>query len=211
MILQASILSLSLLTIPPLTPVIPAASTPTTPVTPASSRQIDRATPQAAPVPSPVLSTLASAPSAPTRLTSERDDRELALNRPSRSGRAALSVVLRAASFPPSIRGRAACVIGRESGGNLERRQSGVAARNSGSSAQGRWQFINNDWQHSLPWMVRDRLIRFGMSKAQARQVRAFLDQREIATWHGYWQDIGFLEVIERGGYSHWNGPGCSR
>jgi muramidase (phage lysozyme) len=89
----------------------------------------------------------------------------------------------------------------------LERRQSGVAARNGESSAQGRWQFINNDWQHSLPWHVRDRLVQFGMPKAQANKVRRYLDRREIATWHGLWQDIGFIEtVMDRDGWHHWSG-----
>lgn len=121
-----------------------------------------------------------------------------------------MRVVQRASYVPAGIRGFAACVLRRESGGSLDRIQSGVGARNGSSSAQGRWQFINNDWQHSLPWMVRDRLIRFGMSKAQAKEVRIYLDAREIATWHGLWQDIGFLEVIERGGRHHWDGGSYS-
>jgi hypothetical protein len=54
--------------------------------------------------------------------------------------------------------------------------------------------------------MVRDRLIRFGMPKAQAKKVRVWLDRREIATWPGWYQDIGFNEVMERGGRHHWNG-----
>lgn len=119
-------------------------------------------------------------------------------------------VLRRASTFPPSIRGKAACVLSRESGGSLDRRQSGVGARNPGSSAQGRWQFINNKWQHSLPWHVRDRLVTFGMPKAQANKVRAFLDKRPIYKWNGWWQDIGFIEtVVERDGWHHWDGPGC--
>jgi len=58
--------------------------------------------------------------------------------------------------------------------------------------------------------MVRDRLVRFGMPKAQAREVRKYLGAKHISTWHGYWQDIGFLEVIHRGGKHHWNGGGHS-
>jgi hypothetical protein len=117
-----------------------------------------------------------------------------------------MRIVLRAATVPHNLVPFASCVLRRESGGILERVQSGVGARNGASSAQGRWQFINNDWQHSLPWMVKDRLIRFGMSKAQAREVRTYLDSRQIATWHGYWQDIGFIEVMARGGKHHWSG-----
>jgi hypothetical protein len=47
------------------------------------------------------------------------------------------------------------------------------------------------------------------MSKAQANKVRRYLDQRPIWKWHGVWQDIGFIETMERGGKHHWNGPGC--
>ena len=50
--------------------------------------------------------------------------------------------------------------------------------------------------------MVRDRLVRFGMPKAQAREVRRYLGGRHIATWHGYWQQIGFLELSAR-----WQAP----
>lgn len=120
-----------------------------------------------------------------------------------------MRVVQRAATFPPSLVRFAACVLDRESGGTLDRRQSGAGARYpdaSVSSASGRWQFINNDWQHSLPWHVRDRLIQFGMSKAQANEVRGYLDKRPIWKWDGWLQDIGFIETMERGGRHHWNG-----
>jgi len=122
-----------------------------------------------------------------------------------------VSVVLQAAEFPHSIRDFAACVLRRESGGTLHERQSGVGARNPSpdSSASGRWQFLNNDWNHGLPYMVRDRLVRFGMPKDQARKIRAYLQSIPIWEWHGYFQDIGFLEVVSRGGAHHWNGPGC--
>lgn len=134
------------------------------------------------------------------------DDRALALNRPSRSAPRIAGVVQRAAAIPPSIRPWAACVLKRESGGSLDRIQSGVGARNSASSASGRWQFLDNSWRRGLSFMVRDRLVQFGMPKAQAREVRQYLGARHISTWHGYWQDIGFLEVVERGGRHHWNG-----
>jgi hypothetical protein len=120
-----------------------------------------------------------------------------------------MRVVREAATFPRSIVSFARCVLERESGGTLDRRQSGVAARNPSSSASGRWQFLDTSWRRGLSFMVRDRLVRFGMPKAQAREVRLYLGSRPISTWHGYWQDIGFLEVVERGGRHHWNGPGC--
>lgn len=114
-------------------------------------------------------------------------------------------MVQAAAQFPRSLVPFASCVLDRESGGVLDRRQSGVGARNPASSASGRWQFLNNDWQHSLPWHIRDRLVRFGMSKVQANKVRRYLDKRPIYRYHGIWQDIGFIETIERGGWRHWS------
>lgn len=132
------------------------------------------------------------------------DDRAVALNRPSRGNHA--RVIQQAATVPAKWRGFAACVLSRESGGSLDRIQSGVGARNPSSSASGRWQFLDSSWRRGLSFMVRDRLIQFGMPRAQAKQVRLYLGSRPISQWHGYWQDIGFNEVIERGGAFHWNG-----
>jgi hypothetical protein len=118
--------------------------------------------------------------------------------------------VLRLAStVPESLVPWASCVLDRESGGTLDRIQSGVGARNPSSSASGRWQFLASNWQHGLPYMVADRLVRFGLPRPDARQVRVALQRTPIHEWHGYFQDIGFLEVVERGGRHHWNGPGC--
>jgi hypothetical protein len=47
------------------------------------------------------------------------------------------------------------------------------------------------------------------MPKDDARNIRKQLSKMPIYRWNGYWQDIGFNEVIERGGAHHWNGPGC--
>lgn len=119
-------------------------------------------------------------------------------------------IVSRAAKVPRPILTFAVCVLDRESGGNLSDRQSGVRARNPESSAQGRWQFLNNDWQHSLPWHVRDRLVQFGMSLHDANKIRKFLDKRPIYKWNGWYQDIGFIETAyDRDGMKHWNGHGC--
>lgn len=120
-----------------------------------------------------------------------------------------MRVLLEASTVPHSLRRWAACVIDRESGGDIDRIQSGVGARNPSSSAAGRFQFLDTSWRQGLSFMVRDRLIRFGLPKAQAREIRRFLGARHIATWHGYWQQIGFLEVVHRGGSFHWRGPGC--
>jgi len=138
-----------------------------------------------------------------------RESREWAINRPNRGQSRTVRVVQRAAAVPRPLLPFASCVLDRESGGNLDRRQSGVAARNPASSAAGRWQFLDTPWRHGLSFMVRDRLIQFGMPKAEARKVRLYLGARHIATWDGWYQDIGFLEVIERGGKHHWDGPGC--
>ncbi len=136
--------------------------------------------------------------------------RQWAIDRPNRGDTRHATTVQRAATFPPAIIPKASCVIYRESKGNLVERQSGVQARNPGSSAQGRWQFINNDWQHSLPWHVRDRLVQFGMPLEEANKVRRYLDKRPIYQWNGWWQDIGFIEtVVDRDGWHHWDGHGC--
>lgn len=117
-----------------------------------------------------------------------------------------MRVLLSAATVPRSLRPWAACVLNRESGGTLNDRTSGQGARNPVSSASGRWQFLDTSWRSGLSFMVRDRLIRFGMPKAQAREVRLYLGARPISEWHGLWQDIGFLEVMARGGKHHWSG-----
>ena len=163
------------------------------------------------PIPPTLLSSAVSAVDsagaiAPSAQRESRDDRELALNRPTRSGRATVRVVQEASRVPHSLVPFASCVLERESGGSLARIQSGAGARNPSSSASGRWQFLDTSWRRGLSFMVRDRLVRFGMPKAQAREVRLYLGARHISEWSGWWQDIGFLEVIHRGGRHHWNG-----
>ena len=134
------------------------------------------------------------------------DDRAWSVQRPSRGAHAA--PVLAAATIPPTWRPFAACVLDRESGGTLTRPQSGVAARNPSSSASGRWQFLDTSWRRGLAYMVKDRLIRSGMPRAQARTVRQYLQATHISQWPGPFQDAGFAEVVERGGWFHWSLPG---
>jgi hypothetical protein len=143
------------------------------------------------------------APSITTTVT-PAPERQWAIQRPTRGAHA--RAVQRAATIPPQHRQWAACVLDRESGGTLDRPQSGSGARNPASSAQGRWQFLNNNWQRGLSFMVRDRLVQFEMPKQQAAAVRRYLGARPIASWDGWYQDIGFNEVVERGGAHHWNG-----
>jgi hypothetical protein len=153
--------------------------------------------------PAPTVMPTATPVSAPSA-RSDDDRREWAVQRPSRGVHA--RVVVEAATFPRSIRRWAGCVLDRESGGTLDRRTSGQGARNPVSSASGRWQFLDNSWRRGLSFMVRDRLVEHGMPRARAREVRLWLERRHISEWPGILQDIGFLEVVERGGRHHWNG-----
>ena len=158
--------------------------------------------------------TASSASPTPTveRIGSGDADRRLNIARPSRSARSTVLVVQRAAKVPPHLRVWASCVLARESGGTLERIQSGVGARNPNSSASGRWQMLDGSgWREGGAWMVRDRLIRFGLPRNQAREVRKWLASHPIYTWHGYFQDIAFVESISRGGWRHWAGHTCGR
>ena len=81
-----------------------------------------------------------------------------------------------------------------------------MGARNPAPSAAGRWQFLDRSWRNGLAYMVRDRLVRYGLPKAQAKEVRVWLQRHPIYEWHGLYQDAGFLEVIKRGGRHHWDG-----
>lgn len=136
------------------------------------------------------------------------NDREWAANRPSRGSYS--RVVARAAQPPGKLIRWASCVLDRESGGTFDRRQSGVGALNP-SGAAGRWQFMPA-WRNGLPYMIRDRLVQFGMPKPQARQVRLYLsDLHYIHKYPGVYQDIAMLEVVERGGAFHWDGHSCGR
>jgi hypothetical protein len=145
---------------------------------------------------------------AAVELSANTDDREFAVARPSRS----VSAVRDASAVPSSLVRWASCVLDRESGGTFDRRQSGAGALNGGGSgAAGRWQFTP-DWRHGLPYMIKDRLVQFGMPKAQARKVRVYLsDLRYIDRYPGIYQDIAMLEVVERGGAFHWDGHTCGR
>lgn len=97
------------------------------------------------------------------------------------------------------------CVAQRESHHNPK-------ARNPRSSAQGKYQFLDRSWRDGLAYMVRDRLIQFGMPKRQAMKIRVTLVRKEIAKWPEVMQDIGHAEVLERGGWFHWrHGDRCDR
>lgn len=133
-------------------------------------------------------------------------DRAIVVERPSRS----VSVVREASRVPASMRAFAACVLRRESGATLDRPQSGAGARNPSSSASGRWQFLQSSWGRSLPYMVADQLVDHGLPRAEARKVRAYLQSLPIHRWPGLYQDMGFIEVVQRGGWAHWRGASCN-
>lgn len=116
-------------------------------------------------------------------------------------------IVREAATPPDGYESFVTCVLKRESGATLEPRSSGKGALNRSSGAAGRWQFLPA-WQHGLPYMVKDRLVQFGMPKRRAQEVRVYLSAMPINQWPGWYQDIGAFEVLERGGRHHWYGGG---
>lgn len=103
---------------------------------------------------------------------------------------------LAAAEIPKDLQPYAKCVEHRESRGNPR-------ALNATGHA-GLFQFAQA-WRHGLPYMVRDRLVQFGMKPITARGVRQHLQRVPIHHWPAVYQRIGFLEVVERGGYEHWH------
>ena len=129
--------------------------------------------------------------------------REDWVNQPNRSAHAGL--VRQAADIPDQWQRFADCVSDRESGGSY-------TARNPTSSAQGRWQFLDNAWRVNggLHHMVVKRLKAHGLDDRAAAQVRGYLRDTPIAARPGPFQDTGFVAVLLSGGQHHWNGPGCS-
>lgn len=119
-------------------------------------------------------------------------------------------LIVDAARVPKKWRPFAACVLDRESGGTLDRVQSGSGAQNPRSSASGRWQFLNTSWNEPLGYMIADRLKDRGVPKSVAKDIRIELQAKPIHKWHGLWQDVAFVSVVtEPGGWRHWNGGGA--
>jgi hypothetical protein len=121
--------------------------------------------------------------------------------------------VIAASRVPDHWRPFAACVLKRESGGNLVNTLSGSGARNPASSAQGRWQFLDRLWRESLAGQVASRLRQHGMPVGVSYRSRNWMRQHQIADWPGVLQDVGFVEVLARGGSSHWRlrGSRCEK
>lgn len=102
------------------------------------------------------------------------------------------------------------CVAQRESGGR-------PTARNPRSSAQGKYQWLDRSWRHGLAHMTAWRLRDYGLSRAQARSLRAWLRARPIAAWPEQLQDVAFAASLnaagEWSGWRHWYlaGSKCNR
>lgn len=156
-----------------------------------------------------MLATITAVVVAATMTTAPTADNTWRVDRPDRGTHG--SVVREAAVIPPKWKPFAKCVAFRESGvTNLDNRQSREDARNSSSSAAGRWQMLRA-WQQGGSFMVRDRLVQFGMPKQDARHVRLTLGDTPIHEWDGWLQDVLFNEAIARGGWRHWSGgKGCN-
>ncbi|MGI9135464.1 MAG: hypothetical protein ACR2JS_00150, partial [Candidatus Nanopelagicales bacterium] len=88
----------------------------------------------------------------------------------------------KAAQIPQQAQAFASCVSERESHGTYK-------ARGSDASSAGRWQFLDNEWRRGLAYMVKARLVRFGMSRAQAERIRVELTGKHIAKWQPAYQD----------------------
>jgi hypothetical protein len=59
-------------------------------------------------------------------------------------------------------------------------------------------------WNDGGAWNVQKRLVRFGVPKAQAREVRVYLQRTPIHRWHGVWQDMAAFEAMESGAWRAW-------
>ena len=137
------------------------------------------------------------------------DDRQIDLERPSRSG----SVTREASTVPVRWKAFATCVLRRESGGVLGNKQSREDARNSSSSASGRWQMLDaSGWRDGGAWLVFKRLRSVGIPKSDAHRVRLYLARTPIYRWDGHFQDMAFIQSVTEGGWAHWrNGDACDR
>lgn len=110
-----------------------------------------------------------------------------------------------AGQIPTAWQPFARCVAQRESNGRLN-------ARNPRSSAQGRWQFLDQAWRvdGGIEWIVSRQLRKVGMAwRERAGWVRK-LDATPIYRWPAWAQDAAFVGVItERPtGWRHWHHPG---
>lgn len=119
------------------------------------------------------------------------------------------TAVAAAADIPTHQQAFAECVSQRESHGNYR-------ARGDHSSARGRWQFLDLQWRRGLSFMVTERLVKFGMPKRDARQLRTRLQATSIDKWKPHYQDAAFIAVLNANGpwtgWRHWylSGSRCN-
>ena len=115
-------------------------------------------------------------------------------------------IVATAARIPTAWQPFRDCVVNRESHGNPR-------AQNPISSAQGKYQFLDNHWRRGAGWNVYSRLRDAGMPRSQARQILAKLHVTPIKRWREEYQDAAFAFVILiPRGWRHWSGGhGCNR
>jgi len=125
---------------------------------------------------------------------------------PSTAGTAVVEQAQTAASVIPKVwRPFAECVSKRESNGNYR-------ARNPRSSAQGRWQFLDEAWRvrGGIEWIVLRQLKKQGVGWEQRKRIYWQLTRTRIQLWPAWAQDAAFVGVItERStGWRHWSLPG---
>jgi hypothetical protein len=127
----------------------------------------------------------------------------ISINKPHKGGY--FDQIEEASEIPKKWRNFTECILDRESGATIERIQSGVGAKNPRSSASGKFQFLDSSWRDGLAHNVRERLVEHGVPQSEAKRVRIELSKKPIYRWHGYWQHVGYVEVIkEPGGWRHW-------
>jgi hypothetical protein len=115
-------------------------------------------------------------------------------------------IVAMAARIPTAWEPFRDCVVNRESHGNPR-------AQNPVSSAQGKYQFLDNHWRRGAGWNVYKRLRDAGMPRSQARAILTDLHSTPIKRWREEYQDAAFAFVIliPRGWRHRSGGHGCNR
>ena len=114
-------------------------------------------------------------------------------------------IISQASEIPRQWRPFADCVANRESHHNPR-------AQNPVSSAQGKYQFLDNAWRIGAGWNVYSRLRDAGMPRREARAILRDLHSKPIKRWAEAYQDAAFVFVILiPRGWRHWSGGhGCN-
>ena len=124
---------------------------------------------------------------------------------PATAGTAAVEQTQAAAEIPTAWRPFADCVAKRESNHNPR-------ARNPRSSAQGKWQFLDQAWRvrGGIEWIVLRQLKKQGVSWEARKRIYWKLTNTRIQLWPEWAQDAAFVGVVtERTtGWRHWSLPG---